>query len=137
MKLQRIETRRGDKIYVKHQVVIPNKIVAQAGWKPRDIINVDFDRKGRVVLSASSPRPRYEKVTYDQLRDAVKQILVSEPSGLTWSGIRKKMPTLPSKPSAIWVKRMEIEIGLNRTIERETYHTLWRIPPPSTLNGWS
>jgi bifunctional DNA-binding transcriptional regulator/antitoxin component of YhaV-PrlF toxin-antitoxin module len=136
MKLQRIETKRFSRVYVKYQVVVPNQVIAQAGWAPKDEIGFQLDRKGRIVMEPCQPKPKSKKLSYNQLKDNVQRILTSEHSGLTWSEIQKRVPALPSTPNALWVRRLEADIGLQRTLERKTYRRLWGIRSSGTLNGW-
>lgn len=139
VKLQRVETRILEKTYVKHQIVIPNSTVAKLGWNSNDDVIIQLDRKGRLILQAQEPQPKGNRMTYERFRDEIHGVLTSTPKGLTWLEICRRVPTLPVKPNALWVKRLEDEIGLTRMTETKIYRKIWkiRITNPSTLNGYT
>ena len=131
MKLQLVETRRGNTIYEKFQVVLPKEIIVEAGWHEADEIDFAIDRKGRVIMSAHKPLLKPRKMTYDEAREALFFILHSTPYGLTWSEIHAKAPALPIKPSPFWVPRFVTDLGLERHIEEKSGRKIWRIPNQS------
>jgi bifunctional DNA-binding transcriptional regulator/antitoxin component of YhaV-PrlF toxin-antitoxin module len=128
MKLQLVETRHGNTVYEKFQVVLPREIVEEAGWHVADEIDFAIDRKGRVTMSAHQPSPKPMKITYDEARIALFHILHSEPRGVTWSEARAKAPALPIKPSPFWVARFVTDLGLERQIEKKSGRKIWRVP---------
>ena len=127
VKFQRSETRRLGRVYFKHQIVIPKGIVSVVGWQPQ--AKLDVDRKGRIIVQLHPPETKPKKLTYEDFREQVHQILLLEPNGLTWSKIRERAPNLPIKPNALWVRMLGSEIGLKRLIQEKTYQKIWRIEP--------
>jgi len=132
--LQCSKTKRPDRAYVKYQVVIPKHIVAQAGWRPKDEVTFEVKRGG-ILVRPCLPEPKQKKLPYEDFRKQIHEILLSAPEGLTWSEIRGRVPFLPIKPSALWVNKLETDIGLKRVTQKMTYRKIWRIESP-TLNGY-
>jgi bifunctional DNA-binding transcriptional regulator/antitoxin component of YhaV-PrlF toxin-antitoxin module len=64
VKLQAVETHLNGNVYVKHQVVIPNNIIEQAGIHGGDDLTAEVDRNGRIVLSRQLLLPKPMKLTY-------------------------------------------------------------------------
>jgi bifunctional DNA-binding transcriptional regulator/antitoxin component of YhaV-PrlF toxin-antitoxin module len=135
MKLQLIKTMRGNAVYEKFQVVLPRKIVEDAGWHEKDEIEFDVDRKGRVIMSGHEPQPKPRKLTYDEAREALFFLLHSTPYGLSYCEIHAKAPALPIKPSSHWVTRLEIDIGLRRYVDKKTGRKIWLIPSQTTSSN--
>ena len=113
-------------MYEKCQVVLPRKIVVEAGWHEGDEIDFDVDREGRVRMFAHEPTPKPMKMTYDEACQTLVFILQSAPYGLTWSEIHDKAPALPIKPSPFWVPKFEADLGLRR--EDNHGRKIWRVP---------
>lgn len=63
-------------------------------------------------------------MTYEEFKQIIKEELQKAPDGLTWTQIRKRRPEIYQKfPANQWVRRMEKDIGLIRSREKEK--TLW------------
>ncbi len=80
-KLQFVKTPRRNVEYVKCQVVLPTKIVVEAGWNEGDEIDFDIDREGRVRMFAHEPIPKPMKMTYDEARQSVSTFYLTQPQG--------------------------------------------------------
>ncbi len=76
MKLQRIETSRLGKTYVKYQVVIPNNIVEQAGWLPKDEVEFELDKRRIIMAVHNSPDMKSARISYDDICNEVTRVLV-------------------------------------------------------------
>jgi len=139
VKLQRIETKGLNRVYVKYQVVIPTHMVTQLGWQGDDEVNFEIDRRRRLFLQAhpaTQSTQKEKRMGYDEFRKEVHRILISAPDGLTWTEICEKGTNLPARPSALWVRRLESDIGLKRLPEAKTYRKIWKTEDPSKLNGY-
>lgn len=66
-----------------------------------------------------------EKMSYEEFRDRIQNVLKSEPEGLTWTEIRKRADLYQKFPANQWVRRMEKDIGLIRT--RKAGKTTWSL----------
>jgi len=144
MQLQRSISRRiGCREYVKHQVVIPNNIITQAGWSPRDHIEARITTKGILLFKTESVQSD-KRLDYEQFKRTVINALTVIPQGCTWSELRSKTGLNQLTPSPLWVKRMEGEKSLERIRDPTTSRVVWKIPEERlilasrpTLNGWT
>jgi len=57
------------------------------------------------------------KMTYEAFKEKVKNLLITNPRGLTWSEIKTKANFPQKVPNNTWVKWMERDIGLIRKKE--------------------
>lgn len=129
--LQYVETRskrRPDDVYGKYQVVIPEETVEKAGWNVGAELTFHVDRDKRVIMSLSPPTIKPKKLTYEEARTALFNILISSTQGLTWTEIHERNPALPRIPSPFWIRRFEFDLGLKREVDERTGKKLWRIP---------
>jgi hypothetical protein len=129
--LQYVETRSKSRpivVYGKYQVVIPEDTVKKVGWHEGAELTFQIDRANRVIMSLSPPTIKPRKLTYEETRTALFNVLLSSPQGLTWTEIRKRNPDMPQIPSPFWIPRFEIDLGLKREEEERTGRMLWRIP---------
>jgi len=144
MKLQKSISRRiGGREYVKHQVVIPNNIITQAGWSPRDHIEARTTARG-ILLYKTEPMQSDKRLEYEQFKSTVVNALTTVPQGCTWSELRLKSGVEQKTPSPVWVRRMEAENSLQRARDQATSQIIWKLPLEyfasanlSTLNGWT
>ena len=129
--LQYVESRSKSQpnvVYGKYQVVIPEDTVKKVGWNEGAELIFQIDRANRVIVSLSPPTIKLRKLTYDETRTALFNILLSSPHGLTWTEIRERNPAMPQKPSPFWIPKFEIDLGLKREEDEKTGRMLWRIP---------
>lgn len=66
-----------------------------------------------------------EKMSYEEFRDRIQNVLKSEPEGLTWTEIRKRANLWQKFPANQRVRRMEKDIGLIRT--RKAGKIIWSL----------
>ena len=52
---------------------------------------------------------------YVDFKDAIRDELRKNPSGLTWAELQENLDLPCKRPCPTWVRRMEEEIGLART----------------------
>jgi len=141
MRLQRSVSRRlGSREYVKHQVVIPNNIIAQVRWSLGENIEARATAKG-ILLYKTDPKQLDEKLDYEQFKRTVVNALTTIPLGCSWSELRIKAGLKQKTPSPIWVKQLEEETGLKRLQGETTSRMIWRLPMQqlgslSVLNNW-
>lgn len=141
--LQYIESRsksQPDAVYGKYQVVIPEDTVEKVGWHVGAELIFQVDRDKRVIMSLSPPTIKPKKLTYEEARTALFNILISSTQGLTWTEIHERNPALPQIPSPFWIRRFEFDLGLKREEDETTGRMLWRIPTmpiSSTHQVWN
>ena len=83
-------------------------------WIPR----VDPDEEPRVCPKCRSPywsKPRKSLMPYDDFKAKVATTLKSESGPMTWTEVRTKAGLPQLFPNNQWVRRMEKDIGLQRT----------------------
>ncbi len=127
--LQYVESRSKSRplvVYGKYQVVIPEDTVKKVGWNVGAELTFQVDREKRVIISLSPPTIKPRKLTFDEARTALFNILISTPRGLTWTEIRERNPTLPQIPSPFWTRRFEFDLGLKREKDEKTGKVLWK-----------
>lgn len=142
MRLQSfIGHRRGDREYPKHQIVIPNNVIEQLGWNPREYLEPRVTKKGLLIYKAE-PKQQNSKPDYEQFKEAITKALMTFPKGCPWEELRLKTGLPQKTPSPIWTKRMEDEKILTRIRDPNTPHIIWKlqgdylVAAASTMNGW-
>jgi len=111
--------------YVKWVVVIPPSQIKELGW--REGMELQSRVKGnKLIIKPLINKPnKPKKMTYTEFRDKIAELLKSEPKGLTWTEIKRRL-NLPQKvPNNLWVRMMEKDIGLIR--EKRGIKTIWRL----------
>ena len=129
MKLQRhfAYTYKGKRHY-KNLITIPDQIVIKLGWNIGDEIEAKVESNMLVLQATPTPMSKpisVAKDSYEDFRDEIKQILDSEPNGLSWTEIKKRLQLSQRAPYYKWVRRMEKDIGLIR--EKKSGKTVWRL----------
>ena len=73
-------------------------------------------------------RPKRKGVTmrYAEFRDAVRGYLSLHSEGATWKELREALDLPCERPCPEWVKRLETDIGLDRT-EKRGRTLLWKL----------
>jgi len=127
MKLQRHLAREvGGKEYYKWVITIPPKHVEALGWKEGDELESRVN-KGSLIIKKADLSKRHPKMTYEEFRDKIAELLKREPQGLNWTEIKKRL-NLPQKvPNNLWVRMMENDIGLIRKLDSRTGKVIWRL----------
>lgn len=64
-------------------------------------------------------------MSYEEFRDRIRNVLKSEPEGLTWTEIRKRANLYQKFPNNKWVRRLEEDIGLTR--EKVKGRPIWKL----------
>jgi len=63
---------------------------------------------------------------YTEFREMIRSTLEAHPEGKTWRELRDELSLPYRNPCPDWVKRLEEEIGLDRT-EKRGNSLVWRI----------
>ena len=65
-------------------------------------------------------------MTYANFRDRIRARLNQAPDGLTWKALKADLDLPYERPCPEWIKRLEREIGLTRTLGEEGRALIWR-----------
>jgi len=66
-----------------------------------------------------------KKMSYEEFKEKIVNVLKDEPKGLSWTEIRKRANLYQKFPNNKWVHRLEKDIGLIR--EKVKGRPIWRI----------
>ena len=67
-----------------------------------------------------------KKITYEEFKIQIKEVLKTEPEGLTWTEIRKRANLYQKWPNNKWVRKLDEDINLIR--EKIKGRMIWRLP---------
>jgi hypothetical protein len=67
------------------------------------------------------------KMSYDEFKTAIAEVLSSAPDGLSWTEIKARLSLPQRVPNNLWVRMMERDINLSRARDQKTGKTVWRI----------
>lgn len=85
-----------------------------------------------VVKPQTKPKEKPKKMSYEEFKGKIFEILKTEPKGLSWTDIKNRL-RLPQKvPNNLWVRMMERDIGLVRKLDAKTAKTIWRVQLPES-----
>lgn len=65
------------------------------------------------------------KMSYEEFRDKIEEVLKKYPEGTTWTQIREDAELEQKWPNNKWVRRMDEDIGLTR--EKVKGQMTWRL----------
>lgn len=88
-------------------------------WIPRDR---EQDREPKTCPKCKSPywnQPRRSAMSYEEFRDKIKEALAAADNGLTWTEVRTATSLPQMFPNNRWVRRLEADIGLERSREKQ------------------
>jgi hypothetical protein len=95
-------------------------------WKAGDELEAQVRENYLVVKKVEDEeREKGKKMSYDEFKKKIEEVLKIESEGLTWTGIKEKAKLQQKVPNNMWVKMMESEIGLVR--EKRERRTIWRL----------
>jgi antitoxin component of MazEF toxin-antitoxin module len=128
MRLQRQVSRQVDgNEYAKWIIVIPPSQVEELGWVEGMELESYVKGKILVVRPRTKPKEKPRKMSYEEFREKILELLKTEPVGLPWTEIKNRL-SLPQKvPNNLWVRMMEKDIGLVRILDNKTAKTVWRL----------
>jgi bifunctional DNA-binding transcriptional regulator/antitoxin component of YhaV-PrlF toxin-antitoxin module len=128
MKLQRQATRVVEgKEYVKWVITIPPKQIEAIGWKEGDELESRLGRGSLIIKKASLEKKGSGKMTYEHFKNTILNLLRTERQGLSWMEIKKRL-NLPQKvPNNLWVRMLERDIGLVRSLNPKTGKIIWKV----------
>lgn len=88
-------------------------------WIPRDR---EPSRDPTTCPNCKSPywnQPRKSTMSYEEFRDTIREELKAANDGLTWTELRTASGLPQMFPNNQWVRRLEADIGLQRTREKQ------------------
>lgn len=142
MKVQKSVSRAlPSKEYIKHQVVIPNAIMEQLGWAHGDQLEARISPKG-LLLYKVARKPVTRKLDYEEFKQIVIKTLSLSPNGYGWSELKQLAGLDQTTPSPVWVKRLEDDNILIRSLNPKTSQMIWSLRDHvfgqihGKLNGW-
>lgn len=127
MKLQKQHSYEYEgKEHHKYVITIPKKVIEKVKWKAGDELEAQV-RENYLVVKKVEDEEREEgkKMSYDEFKEKIEEVLKVESEGLTWIGIKEKAKLQQKVPNNMWVKMMETDIGLVR--EKRERRTIWRL----------
>lgn len=127
MKLQKQHSYEYEgKEHYKYVITIPKKAIEKVKWKAGDELKAQVRENYLVVKKVEDEeREKGKKMSYDEFKEKIEEVLKIESEGLTWTGIKEKAKLQQKVPNNMWVKMMESEIGLVR--EKRERRTIWRL----------
>jgi bifunctional DNA-binding transcriptional regulator/antitoxin component of YhaV-PrlF toxin-antitoxin module len=127
MKLQKQHSYEYEgKEHYKYVITIPKKAIEKVKWKAGDELEAQVRENYLVVKKVEDEeREKGKKMSYDEFKKKIEEVLKIESEGLTWTGIKEKAKLQQKVPNNMWVKMMESEIGLVR--EKRERRTIWRL----------
>jgi hypothetical protein len=131
-----ISRRIGDRVYLKYFIVIPSHLVESRGWKKGEEISINPVGKTSLGLRPSPQAQEDRPPTFDEFAQKVENVLTKTPEGMPWTRIRETTGLPQSKPSALWVKRMQEERGLVRLFNPKTSRFIWKLDSKKGLERW-
>jgi len=129
MQLQRQISRIVDgNEYAKWTIVIPPSQIEELGWNEGMELESSAKRKRLVVRPRTRPKEKPKKMSYEEFRERILETLKREPKGLSWTEVRDRLKLPQKVPNNLWVRMMEKDIRLVRTLDNKTAKTIWRLP---------
>lgn len=126
MKLQRqIASVLKGKKYSKWVVIIPSSKIDKLGWNEGDELESVVKGNTLLIKHLLNPPEKPKKMTYEEFRDRIEELLKNEEKGLSWTEIKAKLGFPQKVPNNLWVRMMERDIGLIR--EKVGTKTIWRV----------
>ena len=128
MRLQKQVSRVvGDSEYVKWVVVVPTSEIEKLGWMEGQELESSVERNKLVIKPQKKSPSKPQKMTYNEFRDSIAEVLRSSPKGLSWTEIKEKLELPQKVPNNLWVRTMENDVGLLRALDQSSGKTIWRL----------
>lgn len=132
MRLQKQLSRVVDnKEYPKWIIVIPPSTIEKIGWQEGEWLKEEA--KGNSLLIRPLKTKEIEEITkkeskstYENFKEKIRTILNDNPSGLNWTQIRGIGNFSQKVPNNKWVKKLEEDINLIRTRDRNR-GIIWKL----------
>jgi antitoxin component of MazEF toxin-antitoxin module len=127
LKLQKNKTRAIEgKEYYKWVIVVPPEQIEELHWDEGEELESFVKNDQLRIRLMTKTSKENEKMNYEQFKQIIKEELLTEPSGLTWTEIKSRRPELYQKlPNNLWVRTLEREIGLVRN--KIGTKTIWKL----------
>lgn len=94
-------------------------------WNEGDELEGTVKHKALVIRKQLNPSEKPKKMTYEEFRDRIRELIKEEKKGLSWTEIKAKIGLPQKVRNNLWVKMMEKDIGLVR--EKVGTKTIWRL----------
>ena len=125
--MRQISRQVGNNEYAKWMIIIPPSAVEKLGWKEGQELESQVKGRILVIKPQGKRKEKPKKMTYEEFRDRIKELLKTEPQGLTWTDIRNTLKLPQKVPNNLWVRMMEKDIGLVRELDTKTAKKTWRL----------
>jgi antitoxin component of MazEF toxin-antitoxin module len=115
----------------KYVVTLPETLIDELGWQAGSELEASRKDKSILIDFVSNPTKAEErivatKMSYEEFRDKIKQVLQYNDKGMTWTQIRSSLKLDQVVPNNKWVRRLEKDIGLMRLKGRDGV-VVWRV----------
>ena len=113
-----------DKEYAKWIIVIPPSTIDEIGWKEGEWLKEEIQGKNLLIVPMKTEEikelksKKMTKTSYEEFKEKIRLSLNKNPSGLTWTEIKKMNNLLQKVPNNKWVRKMEGDIKLIRYRDR-------------------
>jgi len=136
MKLQKQISRMvGDNEYAKWVIIVPPAQVQQLGWREGDELESSIEGTNLKITRSSGRKQKPEKMSYAEFKAKISELLLIEPSGLSWTEIRERLQLPQKVPNNLWVRMLMTDTGLIREFNRKNGKIVWRLPSIQSKGG--
>lgn len=125
--MRQISRHVGDNEYAKWIIIVPPSDVEKLGWSEGQELESQVKGRMLVIKPQGKRKAKPKKMAYEEFRDKIKELLKTEPLGLTWTDIRNTLKLPQKVPNNLWVRMMENDIGLVRELDIKTAKKTWRL----------
>ncbi|MCJ7570754.1 MAG: hypothetical protein MUO82_02595 [Candidatus Thermoplasmatota archaeon] len=121
-----------DKEYAKWIIVIPPSTIEKIGWKEVEWLKEEIQGKNLLIKPLKNKEIEFltskkeVKISYEEFKRKIEFSLKNNPSGLTWTEIKKIENFHQKVPNNRWVKKLEEDIHLIRIRDRNR-GIIWRL----------
>lgn len=119
--------RIGTRQYRKSELVIPPELIKELSWSPNQPITFKTVGQNRLLLIPTEQEIKPTKQNFEEFADAITNVLTQNQKGLTWTQIRQQTGLKQRTPNPTYVYKMEMEHGLQRSQDKKTQKTIWRL----------
>jgi len=125
--LKQVSRQVGDNEYLKWTIIVPPSQVEQLGWDEGEELESYVRGKTLFVKPLVKRKEKPEKMSYQDFKEKVSALLSTEPEGLSWTEIRRKLQLPQKVPNNLWVRMMEKDLGLLRQLDNKTARVIWTL----------
>mgnify|MGYP001053255941 CR=1 FL=1 len=125
--LRQVSRLVGDNEYCKWVIIVPPHQVEELGWKEDEELESHVKSKSLLIKPLTKKREKPQKMSYLDFKERILVLLNTEPAGLSWSEIRRKLQLPQKVPNNLWVRMIEKDIGLVRHLDNKTAKVIWKL----------